>query len=180
MFAEQEIELYDNHTEPETLPRLDIQRGVFITSDNQEIELSNRRVTSLMLERVLNAGKPTVPHIEITLLGKHKEVQENRNDPSYLQALKDWESEQQLRMMRYVFDVGVNGAPPDWFVDEQLDYFPNASRVDLKYLWVASRIPDSDLQAFSEAIVGRTIATAKGLEEAAESFRSEDQRTESE
>ncbi len=165
----------DNHTEEvETLPRLDIQRGVFITSTHDEIELSNRRITSLMLERVLNAGKPSVPHIEVTILGKHKEMQENRNDPNYLAALQDWESQQQLRMMRYVFDVGVNGEPPQEFVNEQLDYFPEATRVDLKYLWIASRVPDSDLQAFSEAIVGRTIATSKGLEESAATFRSED------
>lgn len=174
MLAIQDIEVVENHVEKPELPRLDIAGGKFYTSDGNIIELSNRKVTSLLLERVLNSGKPTVPRIEITLLGKHKEIQENRNDPSYQAALKEWEDGRELRMMRYVFDVGVKGEPPQWFVDEQLDYFPNASRVDLKYLWVASLVPDTDLQLFSEAVIGRAMATAEALEESAKSFRSED------
>ena len=93
------LELYDSaiNVSPieETLPRLDIERGVFITSTHEEIVLSNRRITSLVLERVMNAGRPQVPHIEVTILGKHKEIQENRNDPNYIAALKDWEGQQQ-------------------------------------------------------------------------------------
>lgn len=175
-----DIEIVENHTEENTLPRLDIARRVFYTSDGGSIELSMRRVTSLILERVMNEGKPKVPHIEITLMGKHKEIQENRNDPSYIKAVEEWEGDRQLRMLRYICDVGVRGEPPAWFADEQLEYFPDATRVDLKYLWVVSQVPDSDFELFSEALIGQTIATAKGLEESAKSFRSEDQRTDTE
>lgn len=175
-----EIEVVENHVEKPELPRLDIAGGKFYTSNGNVIELSNRHVSQLMLERVINTGKPKVPHVEITLMGKHKEIQENRNDPSYIQALKDWEGEQQLRILRYMFDIGVKGEPPEWFIDEQTDYFPDASRVDLKYLWVSSLVPDVDMEAFSDTLIGRFIATAKGLDESAKSFRSEDQRADTE
>lgn len=153
--------------EAPTLPRVDVERGVFITSKKTEVELSGKRISSLMLERIVNEGKPKIPHIEVTILGKHKEMQANPNDPGYLALLKEWEEGQNIRTMRYTFVVGTKGTPPQDFVEEQRQFFPDATDVDMKYLWVSSLIPDEDIDKFVEAIMGQSIATTKGLEEAA-------------
>lgn len=146
---------------------LDAERGVFITSTRNEIALSGKGISALMLERITNEGKPKIPRQEVTLLGKHKEMQANANDPGYLALLEEWRDEQNIRVMRYMFNVGVSGAPSEAFSDEQRQFFPNATAVDLKYLWVASLLPDDDIDKFTEAIMGRGLTTVKGLEEAA-------------
>lgn len=165
----QDIEIVENHAEPQ--PRLDIQRGVFVTSRGDEIELSGKAITSLMLERVQSQGKPRIPKVEVTLLAgtKHeqKQVQLNDKDPAYLAELAEWESEQKIAVLRYIFCIGAKGQPPQEFVDEQRVYFPNATELEMKYLWVASRLPDDDIDDFTEVVLGRSIATAKGLDEAA-------------
>lgn len=149
------------------LAHLDAERGVFITSRGDEIELSGQKLSSLMLERVTSEGKPKIPRVEITLLGKHKELQANPNDPGYLALLKEWEGEQNIRVMRYLFVVGVKGKPSQEFVDEQKQFFPDATDLDLKYLWVASLVPDGDIDSFTEAVMGQSMTTTKGLEGAA-------------
>lgn len=151
---------------------LDAERGVFITSRNTEIELSGNAVSSLMLERITNAGKPKIPMVEVTLLGKHKQMQANPNEPGYLALLKEWENEQNVNMMRYVFNVGAKGQPPQEFIELQAPFFPDATSADFKYLWVSSKLPDEDINSFIETILGKSIATAKGVEQAADSFRS--------
>lgn len=155
------------------LPRIDVARGVFITSRGDEIKLSNRPITSLMLERVTNQGKPRIPQKEVVILGKHKQMEANENDPGYLALLKEWQDEQNIRVMRYVFTVGTNATPPDDFIEAQAAFFPDATATDLKYLYVASLIPDSDIDKFTEAVLGRSMATETGLKEAANSFPSE-------
>lgn len=159
--------------EPETLvdtthsAHLDAERGVFVTSIGNEITLSGKSISALMLERITNEGKPKIPRIEVTLLGKHKEMQANPNDPGYLALLEEWQGEQNIRVMRYMFNVGVAGIPPMDFVEEQRQFFPNATDAEMKYLWVASLLPDNDIDKFTEAIMGRGLTTTKGLEEAA-------------
>ena len=149
------------------LAYVDATRGVFVTSRGAEIELSGQAISSLMLERITNQGKPKIPRKEVLLLGKHKELQANAHDPDYLALLEEWKSEQNINVMRYVFVVGVKGQPPQEFVDAQKLFFPDANELELKYLWVTSRLPDEDIDVFTEAVLGKTIATAKGLEEAA-------------
>jgi hypothetical protein len=149
------------------LPRVDPDRKVFITSRGDEIELSGKMVSSLMLERISNEGKPRIPQTEVTLLGKHKQMQSNPNDAGYLALMKEWEAEQKIAIMRYIFVIGAKGQPPADFIEDQLQFFPDASAMELKYLWVSSRLPDSDIDSFTEAILGQNITTVKGLEEAA-------------
>lgn len=160
--------------ESETLPRVDAARGVFITSRGEEIELANKPVSYLIIHRIQSVGKPKIPMIEVLLLGKHKQLEPFVGHEGYQAQLKQWEEDSQIALMQYLFVVGTKGQPPQDFIDEQGFFFPNASVSELKYLWVASRLPDEDMGAFSEAIMGKTIATAKGLDESADSFRRED------
>lgn len=160
----------DHHPEPMTdvmtTAHVDAARGVFITSRGTEIVLSGQAVSSLMLERITNQGKPKIPRKEVLLLGKHKELQANANDPDYLALMDEWKAEQNINVMRYVFVIGVKGQPPQEFIDVQRQFFQEATDLDMKYLWVTSLLPDADIDVFTEAVLGKTMVTAKGLEEA--------------
>jgi hypothetical protein len=163
------------HYDPngEELPRVDAARGVFITSRGEEIQLADKPISSLIVERLQQEGKPKIPMIEVNLMGKHKQLEPHVGHEGYQARLKEWEAESQIALMRYLFSVGVKGTPPQEFVDEQSQYFPGATDSEMKYLWVASMLPDDDLGAFSEAVMGRTLPTTKGIEQAADSFRGE-------
>jgi hypothetical protein len=151
---------------------VDPVRGVFITSRGEEIQLSDRPVSALIYERLQNEGKPKIPDIEVTILGR-KAKEPHPGHPGYLARLAEWESESQLAVLRYLFTVGTKGTPPPEFVEEQRPFFPTATDLDMKYLWVASRLPDEDMALFTEAVMGKSLVTAKGLEESADSFRGE-------
>jgi len=57
--------------------------------------------------------------------------------------------------------------PPEEFVTDHLTFFPNATDLDMKYLWICSRVPNEDIDAISDAIMGRMLPTTKGMDEAA-------------
>lgn len=152
-------------TEAAQKPRVDPARGVFITSKGEEVVMSGKRITALMLERVANQGKPRIPEVEVTVLGK-KRSQPNANHEGYLAQLKEWESESKLRSLQFIYNVGVKGQPPQDFIDEYSDYFPGSTDAEMKYLWVSSLIPDDDVELFTEAVMGYTAPTTKGIEEA--------------
>jgi hypothetical protein len=173
---EQVLQGMNGHVEPNQSPRVDPTRGLFITSTGEEIELSGKQINSLVLDRLVNEGRPHIPMVEVTLLGKHKQLEANPNDAGYKALLAEWENDQRIKVLRYLFVVGVKGQPTAEFVAEQAAFFPNATEMELKYLWVASRIPDADIDAFSEALMGQARPTEKGIAEAGESFRSEEQR----
>lgn len=149
------------------LPRVDPARGVFITSRNEEIQLSDKPVSSLIVERLQQEGKPKIPMIEVTLMGKHKQMEPHVGHAGYQALLAEWQADAQMRVLRYLFVLGTKGQPPQSFIDEQSTFFPNASEQDYKYLWIASRLPDDDMGSFTEAIMGQTLPTAKGVEEVA-------------
>lgn len=158
-------------TQPD-LPRVDPVRRVFITSRNTEIQLSDHPISALLVERIQSQGRPKIPMIEVTLLGKHKQLEPFPSHEGYVARLREWEAESQMALMQYLFVVGVKGQPPQEFVDEQATFFPNATDMELKYLWVASILPEADLGNFTEAIMGQTLTTNEGLKESADSFRS--------
>lgn len=165
------------YPEPESetaLPRVDAARGVFITSRGEEIELSDRPISSLIVQRLQSEGKPKIPMVEVTLLGKHKQLEPHPGHEGYVARLKEWEEESQLAVLRYLFVVGTKGQPPAEFVEEQRGYFPSATDSEMKYLWIASRLPDDDMGAFTEAVMGRSLPTTKGMQESADSFRGKD------
>lgn len=153
---------------------VDPVRRVFVTSQGNEIPLSTKRVSALMLERLANEGKPQIPMKEVTLLGKRKQLEANPNDPGYLALLAEWEANQRINSLVYVFTIGVSGSPPDDFIDEQRAFFPHISDVYMKYLWICSQLPDEDINELAEAITGQSLATQKGLQASADTFRRED------
>lgn len=166
----------NGHPEPETkdaaveavpTAHVDPARGVFITSKGNEIELSDKPVHALIVQRIGQAGKPKIPMVEVTLMGKHKQLEAHPQDPGYLALLAEWKEEAEIRASTYMFDVGVKGQPPQEFVDEHAPIFPGATQSEMKYLWVCSLLPYEDITAFSEALISRAAPTTKGLEEVA-------------
>lgn len=150
-----------------TTAHVDIERGVFVTSRGNELELSGKRVSSLMLERLVNEGKPRIPMKEVLILGKHKQMEATPNDPGYLALVAQWESDQRISILIYVFTIGVKGTPDEEFIEEQRAFFPDASDTMMKYLYVTSLLPDEDIDKLAEAIIGQGSPTAKGIDEAA-------------
>lgn len=158
--------------EPEKLPRVDPARGVFITSRGEEIELSDKPVSALIVERLQQEGRPKIPMIEVTILGR-KQAEPHVGHEGYQARLAEWQADSQMAVMRYMFSVGTKGTPPPEFVEEQSVYFPNATAAEMKYLWVASRLPDEDMADFTEALLGRAIPTPKAVEQVANFTASE-------
>lgn len=146
---------------------VDAEKGVFVTSKGNELQLSGQAISALMLERITNEGKPKIPRIEVMLLGKHKELQANPNDPGYLALVKEWENEQSIRVMRYMFCVGVKADVPPEFAEMHRQFIDDASDLDLKYLYISSLVPDKDVDAFTEALLGQFGVTKKGIDGAA-------------
>lgn len=154
--------------EPEVKgPRVDPRRGVFITSRGNEIELSDHPISAMIVQRLSQLGKPKIPMIEVTLMGKHKQLEAHPHDEGYLALMEQWREEAELRTGTYMFNTGVKGQPPQDFLDEHVPLFPDASPAELKYLWVCSMLPTDDIIPFTEALVSRAAPTTKGLEEAA-------------
>lgn len=161
--------------ESEPKARIDYQRRVFISRDG--IELTLMPVSKLILERI-NAqqdGKPQIPKVEVLIAGKHKRMESNPDDPTYIAELALWNRERQMRHMRYTFWAGIKENPPDRFIEEYREFFPDATDAEFKYLWVASLLGEDgdDMGILVEAILGQNIVTEKGLEQAMDSFPSE-------
>lgn len=162
----------DEAGESEFKAHIDVQRRVFITSNGNQIQLSDKVINALTVQYIQSQGKPEIPNIEVTLLGKHKQIEPFPQHEGYQARLREWQEQSNLAMMRYLFTLGVKGEPPEDFVETQREFFPDATKTEMKYLWVTSLVPDDDLSLFTEAIMGQNEPTEKGLEESAKSFRS--------
>src|SRR5690242_6479718 len=99
-----------NSIEPETekLPRVDPARGVFITSRGEEIELADKPISALIVERLQQEGRPKIPLIEVTILGR-KQAEPHVGHEGYQARLAEWQADAQMAVMRYMFSVGTKG-----------------------------------------------------------------------
>ena len=150
---------------------LDPQTRKFHCSNGHIWKLSSKTVDPMFIAHLMQRGKPEVPKQVVLLLGKHEQLQENPKDPDYLAALDNWRSQANQLVMRYVFVTGLDvGTIPDAFVEERLEYLPNASSSELAYAYVLSKTPTDDFELLMEAILGEHEVTQAGLDSAAESF----------
>ena len=153
-------------------PKIDFERRTFTTRNGTELQL--RPISSLILERLSSdkSGKPKVPRVEVTIGGSHTRLEDNPNDPEYVRALAEWNKESSMRLVKYVFVHGVANSPPDAFVEEHVEYFPDASERDIKYLWIGSLVDEyaEDIKLLVQTITGQTSITEEGLEQAIASF----------
>lgn len=173
LFEEPEI-LSNGHKE---LPMLDPITRQFTCSNGQVMRLSARAVNPMIIMQLQTRGKPEVPKVEVLLLGKHKQIQENPNDPAYKTALANWQQETNNRVMQYILCTGIDTGPvPDDFVTEYLDFVPDARVNEIKFAYITSIVPLDDFGDLMEAILGEHEPTAKGMEQVADSFRGDGER----
>lgn len=154
------------------LPYLDPARREFHCSNGRVWKLSAREVNPFVLMQLQTRGKPEVPKVEVTLLGKYKQVQENPNDPAYKAALETWKAESGNRVLQYIFCVGLNtGDIPTDFVEEHLEFMPDAKANEVKYAYIVSETPQGDIDQLIDAIMGEHEPTERGMQQVADSFR---------
>ncbi len=156
---------------------LDTENAVFTTSNGFALQLRRPSgITSLVLERVRQQGKPKIPMVEVTIGGKYKQLEANPNDENYKALLEEWAVSSGLRTMQYIYVMGIDMTAPEEYIEAQREFFPDATPTDFKYLYIASLVPDGDIEALTEAIMGMNIPTARGLQDAADSFRDNGKR----
>lgn len=173
LFDEPEV-IQNGHKD---LPMLDPATRQFTCSNGQVIHLSNRAVNPMIIMQLQTRGKPEVPKVEVLLLGKHKQIQENPNDPDYKVALTNWQQETNNRVMQYILCTGIDtGTVPDDFVTEYMDFVPDARANEIKFAYITSLVPLDDFGELMEAILGEHEPTAKGMQQVADSFRGAGER----
>lgn len=128
-----------------------------------------------LMQRRHLAKKPRMPMIEVLVPGTvdKTRMEANPNDPAYIDALAEWESNGQIEVMQYVFVGGVIQNPPAEFVEETREFFPEADDKDMKFMWVSSLFPsDTETERLVAFILGQNIATEGGIAQAEERFPS--------
>lgn len=136
--------------------------------------LNLKPLNPLVLERfrTYNKGRPEPPIQEVKYADGSVAKEPNPNDPEYLAALASWDYERGLRITNYILVEGVSDVPPQEFIDEYSEYFPESTAKEMKYLWVSSLVVDQEeLTELIAYIVGQTVPTKGGLEEAANTFQ---------
>ncbi len=141
---------------------------------NNGVVLTLRPLMPLVLERFRTntRGRPVPPKQTVTYADGSTSTEDNPNDPEYLKAMAEWELERGMRVTNYILVEGIVENPSEEFMEQYREYFPDATAKELKYLWIASLLPDQDeLTDLITAIVGQTMPTREGLEEAANTFQ---------
>lgn len=156
---------------------VDYEKRQFVTRDG--VALDMQPVSKMIIERMYSdqSKKPKPPVVEVVLGGTYTSKQTNPDDPDYQKALANWQSEKNMRVLKYGLVHGIKNSPPAPFIEEYAEYFPDATEPDMKYLWVVSMLgPDGeDIPLITEAITGQTMPTEKGIEDSVDSFPSNGQ-----
>lgn len=133
-----------------------------------------RRISTLILERLRADvhGRPTPPIQTVTYANGATAEEANPNDPDYLRAMQEWELARAYKVTRYTLTEGIVEEAPKEFSKRYRElYFPEATEDELKYLWVCSHLSDQDAAVeLMKIIVGQTIPTEQGFEQAKETF----------
>lgn len=152
--------------------RIDYEHHQFIARDGTVLTM--KPIPKLLLERLYNSqeGKPKVPVVEVMIAGQFPRKESNPEDPDYKQALEEWQTAKNLRIVRFVIINGIVDPAPDCFVRENSEFFPDETEGGMKYLWIVSLLGSEgeDLQLLSEALMSQTAVTEKGVELASNSF----------
>jgi hypothetical protein len=115
-------------------------------------------------------GKPGVPWVEVEVGGKKVRRERNPDDPQYKEALKKWENERAMTLMRYMVLNGVLDEPPNGYEEliEGLVDTDNANEV--KFMWIAEQCDEVALAELTEALSNLAQPTEEGVAEAEDRF----------
>lgn len=154
--------------------RVNYQEKTFTTDGGQVFNL--RPVSTLMLSRIqkeVAAAQPQPPLVEVESPDGGVRQERNPNDPEYKQALVAWRNNEATRLMFYAWTMGIADDPPHGDVERIQEFFPHATKLEIKYFWVVELLGDNTDQweALTEAIVSQSEVTRQGLADSMASFR---------
>jgi len=143
-------------------------KPVFITPDGVVLELKQLNTLVLMHVFSPNRGKPKPPKIKVRLAGGHERYEDHAEDEAYLERVAEWQTGHSLQGLMFLFNYGILNMPPPEFHDQIADlYDEGLSTKDVKFLWVAGLAEKPQTQeALIEAIMGLSVPTEEGLDEA--------------
>jgi hypothetical protein len=155
-----------------------MQKRIFRADDGTELELRKLSPVAMqLLDYRAEKRKPKPPIVEVPVPGQEGKfrTEPNPNDPSYVQALVDWENDKGTEVMRYVYTVGVSSPVPLEFEETHRGFFgDDLSDADLKFMWVGSFfLSEEQSTRFMNAVMGQTIITPEGLKESEARFSSD-------
>ena len=154
-----------------------IQKPTYTFSDGTSVEL--KPIPPLLINMVNSStkGKPRPPKIEVEYANGRKVLEDNPNDPTYLEQLDQWNQDKQLRLLKLIYVQGVAGSfydlagVDDMMIVEHLtvENFDNPTDEDYKYVYIAGKLLSSDhIEAFQNAVLQLTVPTQDAIED---SFR---------
>jgi hypothetical protein len=125
-------------------------------------------------------GKPSIPWVEVEVGGKLKRRERNPDDPDYKKALKSWENERSMVLMRYMILNGVVDEPAEGY-EQLIEGLVDTDKADeVKFFWIAEQCDEVAMGELMEAISEFAMPTEEGIAEAEENFPGEGEREEGE
>ncbi len=116
--------------------------------------------------------EPVLSEAEIAAIQDPEKRKAEEAYARYRAELNQWQIERNTRMARLLFLTGVEDSPPPEVADlwKQMGF---TTEMDIKYAWLASKLPNADAMAhFFETVTSLTMPTEEGLERAEEMFQS--------
>jgi hypothetical protein len=153
-----------------------MRERTFVVDD--ELTLKLRPVSTYKLRSIAseyNKTKPMPPIVEVDLGNNRMAKDYNENDKIYLHCKEIWETEQSDAIAKYVLLAGVHDNPPQSFVDNHLEMFPDEALDDIKLYWLTSFDAEKLLELIN-LLTGQSSVTKEGLAKAAATFPSEGER----
>lgn len=165
-----------------------MDRRIYTLPTGEEITVKPINALAIQHLTTVKGGsptKPTPPKVQVGTRKNGKPIYElNPDDPDYKQALeeykvalKNWENEKNLKLVRYILDRGVETLPPDDYLEDNESYLNGMDESEAKYFWLVDSLEDEDgLQALTEFIMGQTMPTEEGIAESLDTFHAEGER----
>lgn len=144
------------------------------------VVLTLRPIPLTLIRQIKNDkwGMPQPP-VETVRIGPKKTPvkQTNPDDPAYKLAFAKWEEDCNFRFLAYVFTRGIETEPDPADVERLQEFTPGASPALLKNAWIMEQLADDDeMGTLAELIMGQTMPTQEGVNEAEAEFRSDGER----
>ena len=161
---------------------LDVQKRTYTTRSGRTFHL--RPINPMILSRFQVEMRKTEPRIPLKVVSYGKDRWGEEPDPesaAYLQAHEIWDAEKNAQQLEFVFSLGIADDPPatDALLDATEDFFPDRSPRTRKYDWVCQFLQldmaegedaINEIEELSEAILGQSVVTQDGLEQAKAEF----------
>lgn len=118
-------------------------------------------------------GRPSIPTIRVnhgSTSDPHWDEEPNPDDPVYVQAFNDWQTDWGTRQSIYVISAGVDIIVPVEFEEEVRQWDANPTPAELKYYYITALITPEEVDPLCKAILSQTSPTEEGIADANAAF----------